>query len=141
MALLSGKADFGKSYAGVKFLALVQIKSSYGHERYRLRWYTVSKTGSCIPGDVEDFGIPSLKVIQNRWSREVLFIVTKGFYTVGRPSWHTVDRQMLMIRSRDRVQSGRQSFMRQVQEDRAVSMYCIEHDRVHDPFRKIWPSL
>lgn len=136
------KRMFGTLFAGVHFLALVQVKSTYGHERYMLRWYKVSESGSCVPGSIEDFGVPSLRRIGAAFTRRLLYTWTKGFYTVGRPSWHTVDWEMLRIcRQMLMYEEAPAKYVLHVMSDDALRVYGVVHDRRNDPFRKIWPSL
>lgn len=136
------KRMFGTLFAGVHFLALVQVKSTYGHERYMLRWYKVSESGSCVPGSIEDFGVPSLRRIGAAFTRRLLYTWTKGFYTVGRPSWHTVDWEMLRICKQLHMNgevTGR--YVWHVMYTKDLRVYGIIHNRRTDPFRKIRPSL
>lgn len=136
------KKQFGGMFSGTQFLALVQVKSTHSHERYRLRWYTVSETGGCIPGAIEDFGVAALDRIGSRFSKELLYILTKGFYTVGRPSWRSIDLDFLRLCRTLRIKSDDLSaYAHHVMYTRELRLYAIEHDRRNDPFRKIWPSL
>lgn len=136
------KRMFGTLFAGTHFLALVQIKSTYAHERYRLRWYMVSENGSCVPGHIEDFGIPALDKIGSHFSKVILYTLTKGFYTVGRPSWQSVDWDFMRLCTELRMRSGDPStYVFNVMNARCLRVWSIEHDRRNDPFRKICPSL
>lgn len=137
---MTEKEAFGHGYGGITFLALVQIKSTYSHERYRLRWYTIGKNGSCVPGDVTDLDDPRLQVIQNRITRVALWDHTYGCYTVGRPSWRTVDRDLLaVVRNVEHLvhKYGDDAVPLAVHYMR---LYGIAHNRRNDPFRKIWPT-
>lgn len=136
------KRDFGTLFSGTTFLALVQVKSTYGHERYMLRWYKVSESGSCVPGTIEDFGVTSLRRIGAASTRRLLYTWTKGFYTVGRPSWHTVDWEMLRICKQLHMNGElTERYVWHVMYTKDLRVYGITHDRRIDPFRKIWPSL
>lgn len=136
------KKVFGALFSGTNFLALVQIKSAYGHERYRLRWYTVNTAGSCVPGHIEDFGIPALDNIGSSFSREMLHILTKGFYTVGRPSCQSVDWGFMRLCKALQLRSDEPSaYLFHVMNTRAIRIWGIEHDRCNDPFRKIWSAF
>lgn len=136
------KKAFGALFSGTNFLALVQIKSTYGHERYRLRWYTVSNSGTCVPGQIEDFGIIALDNIGSCFSKDVLYTLTKGFYTVGRPSWQSVDWGFMHLCKVLQLQSDEPSaYLFHVMHSHELRLYAIEHDRRNDPFRKIWPAL
>lgn len=107
-----------------------------------LRWYKVSESGSCVPGSVEDFGVKILRRIGTRFSLEMLYSQTKGFYTVGRPSWRTVDWAMLHVCKQLRLTTeDPRRYVYHVMCTDALRVYGIEHDRRHDPFRKIWPFL
>ena len=132
------KKVFGAVFSGVQFLALVQVKSTHSHERYRLRWYTVSETGGCIPGALEDFGVVALDRIGSRFSKALLYTLTKGFYTVGRPSWRSIDSEFLRLcQTLDIKSSDRSAYLGHVMHTHALRLYAIEHDRKNDPFRKI----
>lgn len=136
------KRDFGALFSGTTFLALVQVKSTYGHERYMLRWYKVSESGSCVPGSIEDFGITSLRRIGAAFTRRLLYTWTKGFYTVGRPSWHTVDWEMMRICKQLHMNGEVTArYVWHVMYTKELRVYSVTHDRRNDPFRKIWPSL
>ena len=136
------KKQFGGIFSGTQFLALVQVKSTHSHERYRLRWYTVSETGGCIPGAIEDFSVAALDRIGSRFSKVLLYTLTKGFYTVGRPSWRSIDLDFLRLcRTLGIKSDDRSGYVYHVMYTRELRLYAIEHDRRNDPFRKIWPSL
>lgn len=136
------KKRFGEIFSGTRFLALVQVKSTYGHERYMLRWYEVSESGSCVPGSIEDFGIPSLRRIGAAFTRRLLYTWTKGFYTVGRPSWRTVDWEMLRICKQLYINGEVTArYVWHVMYTKELRVYSVTHDRRNDPFRKIWTAL
>lgn len=123
-------------------MALVQVKSTYGRERYMLRWYKVSESGSCVPGSIEDFGVTSLRRIGAAFTRRLLYTWTKGFYTVGRPSWRTVDWDMLRICNQLRMNGEVTArYVWHVMYTKELRVYSVTHDRRNDPFRKIWPTL
>lgn len=139
---MESKKAFGTLFSGTQFLALVQVKSTHSHERYRLRWYTVSETGGCIPGALEDFGIAALDRIGSRLSKMLLYTLTKGFYTVGRPSWRSIDPEFLRLCQTLGIKSDdRSTYVDHVMRSHDLRLYAIEHDRRNDPFRKIWPSF
>lgn len=134
------KRMFGTLFAGTHFLALVQVKSTYGQARYRLRWYQVSESGSCVPGSIEDFGVKTLHRIGTRFSLEMLYAQTYGFYTVGRPSWCTVDWEMLRICKQMRMNEETPAkYVWNVMHTDDLRVYGVTHNRKNDPFRKIWP--
>lgn len=136
------KRMFGALFAGAHFLALVQVKSTYGQARYRLRWYQVSESGSCVPGSIEDFGVTSLRRIGAAFTRRLLYTWTKGFYTVGRPSWRTVDWEMLRICKQLRMnEEAPARYVWNVMHTDDLRVYGVTHNRRNDPFRKIWLSI
>lgn len=139
---MESKKLFGALFSGTQFLALVQVKSTYSYERYRLRWYTVSETGGCIPGAIENFGVEALDRVGSRFSKDVLYTLTKGFYTVGRPSWKSVDLEFMRLAKVLKLQSDEPSaYLFHVMHTRDLRIWAVEHDRRNDPFRKIYPSL
>lgn len=134
------KKRFGAIFSGTQFLALVHTQSTHGHPRYVLRWYTVTKTGSCVPGEQETFDDPRLQIIQNRASVRALWEHTLGVYTVGRPTWRTIDYRLLHAFQDDAIRYGSVDYERVIDAP-IIRGYASDHDRLRDPFRQIWPGF